>query len=122
MFGLPKNIALKIAEKANTSCKKTFSILKLRLIQQKIENGEKNGKNCNILGSKTPKNDILTLNYSLSSHQWTWLRTSNETWCPLSFTCLSRFESSMPCKKLWKKLNLEGTMSELGRPYIFLRN
>ena len=29
---------------------------------------------------------------------------SNETWCPLSFTCLSFFESSKSWKKVWKHL------------------
>ena len=32
-----------------------------------LKNAKKNTKNCNILGSKTPKNDILTLNYGLLS-------------------------------------------------------
>ena len=31
------------------------------------KNDKKNAKNCNILGSKTPKNNLLTLNYGLPS-------------------------------------------------------
>ena len=31
------------------------------------KNDKKNAKICNILGSKTPKNDLITLNYGLPS-------------------------------------------------------
>ena len=70
MFGkYPKHIAHKMAIKAMKSCRRPLSTstsLNFRLVQQK-----KNSKNdekmriCNILGSKTPKNVLLTSNYGL---------------------------------------------------------
>ena len=49
----------------------TLTTLNFRLIQQKVRKTLKkyktDMKNFSILGSKTPKNDILTLNYGLTS-------------------------------------------------------
>ena len=67
----PKHIALKMSIKAMKSCRRplsTLTSLNFRLVKQK-----KNSKNdekmriCNILGSKTPKNVLLTFNYGLPS-------------------------------------------------------
>ena len=66
MFGVPKHIAFKMAIKSiNVVQKKIISFRNLKFIrvQQNLEKWRKNEK-C-ILGSKTPKNDLLTLNYGL---------------------------------------------------------
>ena len=66
MFGVPKHIALKIVIEINYVLQKTFFKIykpQFSLVQQKIRiNNEETQKNCNILSSKTPKNDLLTLN------------------------------------------------------------
>ena len=67
MFDVAIHIAIKMAIKSNTSCKRpfpTFLNLNFRLVQHKSE--KKRRKNCNILGSKTSENDLLTMNYGLS--------------------------------------------------------
>ena len=71
MFGVPKQIAHKMVKKEILSCKlplSTFTNLIFRMLQQK--NFQKRRKTQNKIqhfGSKTPKNDLLTLIYSLSS-------------------------------------------------------
>ena len=66
-----------------------LTILNIRRVQQNFWKITKKHKNCQILGSKTPKSDILTLNYGLPSSfitlsTWrttkqTLLSASNET-------------------------------------------
>ena len=64
MFGVATLIALKMAIKSNYVLQKTFTNF------YKLTGPTKNPKrrkNCNILGSKTSGNDLLTLNYGLTS-------------------------------------------------------
>ena len=52
------------------SCKRplsTLTSLNVRLVQKKTRKMTKTTKDFNILGSKIPKNDDLTLNYGLPS-------------------------------------------------------
>ena len=46
---------------------KSFISLIFRLFHQKFQKMTKNTQNFIILGSKTPKNELLTLNYGLPS-------------------------------------------------------
>ena len=64
MFRVPKDVAHKMVKHVILSCirsSSTFTNLNFRLAQQRLKY-EKSEKKCNILGSKTPKNDLLTLN------------------------------------------------------------
>ena len=71
MFRVAKHIARKMAIKRNFVLQNplsTFTNLNCRLIQQKIQKKmTKKAKKGIILGSKTPKNDLLTLNNGLPS-------------------------------------------------------
>ena len=64
MFGVAIDIALKVAVKSNCVLQRTFINFNKPQFQTgstKIQTG------FIILGSKTPKNDLLTLNYGLPS-------------------------------------------------------
>ena len=69
MFGVAIDIALKVAVKSNYVLHRNFINFSERQFQTvlKIQKMTKSAKNVIILGSKTPKNDLLTLNYGLPS-------------------------------------------------------
>ena len=68
MFGVAIQIALKMAIKSNYVLQKTFNnFYKPQFQTGPTKNQKKRRKNCNILGSKTSENDLLTLNYGLPS-------------------------------------------------------
>ena len=68
MFGVAIHIALKIAIKSNYVLQKTFTNFNEPQFQTgPTKNPKKRRKNCNILGSKSSENDLLTLNYGLPS-------------------------------------------------------
>ena len=71
MFGVAIEIALKVAVKGNYVLQRTFINFNRPQFQTGITKNpkkcEKSAKNFIILGSKTPKNDLLTLNYGLPS-------------------------------------------------------
>ena len=69
LFEVPKHTALKIAKKRNYVLQKPFSTqtsLNFSLVQKISKNDEKEQEIAH-LGSKTPKNDLLTFNYGLPS-------------------------------------------------------
>ena len=67
MFGVAIQIALKMAIKCNYVLQKTFTNSYKPQFQTGPTKNPKRRKNCNILGSKTSGNDLLTLNYGLPS-------------------------------------------------------
>ena len=68
MFGVAIDIALKLAEKSNYVLQRTFINFNKPQFQTGLTKNQKMTKKCKtILGSKTPKNDLLTLNYGLPS-------------------------------------------------------
>ena len=71
MFGVAIDIALKVAVKSNYVLQRTFINLNKPQFQTGLTKNPKkwrnSAKNFIILGSKTPKNDLLTLNYGLPS-------------------------------------------------------
>ena len=71
LFGLSKHIALKMVIKSTDVLQKTslnFNQPQFWTVPtKKFEKWRKNKKNCNILGSKTAKGELLTLNYLPSS-------------------------------------------------------
>ena len=87
MIGVAIDIALKVAIKSNYVLQRTFINFNKPQFQIGLtKNDKKVIRNFIILGSKTPKNDILTLNYGL----------------PSSFTTLSTWGNTkrMPLMKL----------------------
>ena len=67
MFGVAIQIALKMAIKSNYVLQKTLTnFYKPEFQTCQTKNPEKR-RNCNILGSKTSENDLLTVNYGLPS-------------------------------------------------------
>ena len=71
MFGVALHIALKMAIKSNYVLQKTFTNFYKPQFQTGPTKNPKRRKNCNILGSKTFENDLLTLNYGPSSSSTT---------------------------------------------------
>ena len=68
MFGVAIHIALKTATKSNYVLQKTFTnFYKPQFQTGPTKNPKQKQNNCNILGSKTSENDLLTLNYGLPS-------------------------------------------------------
>ena len=71
MFAVAIDIALKVAVKNNYVFQRTFIIFNKPQFQTGLTKNPKkmtkSAKNFIILGSKTPKNDLLTLNYGLPS-------------------------------------------------------
>ena len=71
MFGVTIDIALKVAVKSNYVLQKTFINFNEPQFQTRLTKNPKNDKNSAknfiMLGSKTPKIDLLTLNNGLPS-------------------------------------------------------
>ena len=71
MLGVAIDIALKVAVKSNYVLQRTFINFKKPQFQTGVTKNPKNDKKSAkiflILGSKTPKNDLLTLKYGLPS-------------------------------------------------------
>ena len=71
IFGVAIDIALKVAVKSNYVLLRTcINFYKPQFqtgLTKNPKNMTKNAKNFTILGSKTPKNNLLTLNYGLPS-------------------------------------------------------
>ena len=79
MFGVAIHIALKMGIKSNYVLQKTFTnFYKPQFQTGPKKNPKERQTNCNILGSKTFENDLLTLNYGLPS-SFTTLSTCRTT-------------------------------------------
>ena len=72
MFCVPKDKALKMVIKSNYLLQKEFIKFYKPLFytgpRSISKKRRKNAKSCNILGLKTPKNDLLNLKYGLPSY------------------------------------------------------